>query len=462
MLLVIDFLGPLICTFSVLITGVFPRDHVPALLWSMHSSLWDLKPAAHEGHITSGNELHSLLQPIFTQNSKNLVLFLQDKLSVEDFTYYSDAPGNEKPFHNVQEILGSSPSSLVLPAVDWKATSHLLDHLRKKAAWRLVNISDPDASELVVEPSTPNLIVVKLQPCSRTNDVSTVKAFVETDKQIGKLTKILLGQGITFSAIYTALRPSRAPIRAASASQTGRRLMATEVQSPTVPDRPLNWTNGTEPCILLYATNLTLRVDTFPKPIDLTNATFFSNEVDISSSVCTDTNSTLSLRYKNPMSANGSLEVRFLMTNKFYAGSARHWFTLDSIQIFQDDVKVAEFNTSMPSAPAEYSFHCQLVGTSELAGARLVLNPITNQGVEQKWDIVISDFQIQGFNIKNNQFSYASDCASFFTPAIWMGLVTSIILLWILAYGIFMIMRLSTNDKFDDPKGQTLSVPQTD
>lgn len=71
-------------------------------------------------------------------------------------------------------------------------------------------------------------------------------------------------------------------------------------------------------------------------------------------------------------------------------------------------------------------------------------------------------FQIQGFNIENNQFSYASDCTGFFTPGIWMGLVTSLVLLWILAYGINMIMQLTTNSRFDDPKGPSLSVPQTE
>ncbi|XP_009950725.1 PREDICTED: V-type proton ATPase subunit S1-like, partial [Leptosomus discolor] len=148
----------------------------------------------------------------------------------------------------------------------------------------------------------------------------------------------------------------------------------------------------------------------------------------------------------------------FLMTNKFYGGSARNWSTLDSVEIIQDGGKFAKFNVSVISAPAEYSFHCQLVGTSNLYPARLI--PSNNEA--KNWDVFISRFQIQGFNIENNQFSYASDCTGFFTPGIWMGLVTSIVLLWILAYGIHMIMQLTTNSRFDDPKGSALSVPQTE
>nr|XP_033813560.1 V-type proton ATPase subunit S1-like [Geotrypetes seraphini] len=457
-----DVLILLICTFAILLGGVFPRAHVPALLWSTHGSLWDSTLAVHEGHIISENELHSFLQPVFTQSSKNLVLFLQDKLSVEDFTYYSEVRGNEKPFHSVQEILRFSPSSLVLPAVDWEATNHLVDYLQTKADWHLVNVTDCDASELAVESSKPNLILVKLQSFERTNDFSAVKAFVEIDKQIGKLTKTLWNQGITFSAIYTAMQPSRVPIHTAVVSHAGRQLMATEVQSPTDPYRPFNWTSGNETCILIYATNFTVKV-VGRKPFYLANETFISQDVDASSSYCSDANTTLSLKYTNLENINTSLEVRFLLTNQFYSGSARNWSTLDFIQIFEDGNQVAEFSVNPASAPAEYSFHCQLVGTSEQDGARLVSVSFGPENtIAQNWDILITEFQIQGFNIKNNQFSYASDCASFFSPAIWMGLVTSLVLLWILCYGIFMIMRLTTNDRFDDPKGQPLSIPQTD
>lgn len=71
--------------------------------------------------------------------------------------------------------------------------------------------------------------------------------------------------------------------------------------------------------------------------------------------------------------------------------------------------------------------------------------------------------QIQGFGLANGtDFSYASDCAAFFTPGIWMALLTSLILLLIFIYGVHMIMQLNTMDRFDDPKGPSISVPQTE
>lgn len=71
--------------------------------------------------------------------------------------------------------------------------------------------------------------------------------------------------------------------------------------------------------------------------------------------------------------------------------------------------------------------------------------------------------QIQGFNLLNGtNFAYASDCAGFFTAGIWMGLLTSLLMLLIFVYGLHMIMQLNTMDRFDDPKGPSISVPQTE
>ncbi|NXP31400.1 VAS1 ATPase, partial [Leiothrix lutea] len=408
--------------------------------------------AVHEGQVVSAQELTVLLQPLFTQNSRNLVLFLQDRLSVDDFTYFSESYGNKNPFQN--EILQSSPSSLVLPAVDCKATRNLLSFLQESGDWKLTNLTNLNISHLEVNGS--NLLVVQLQPLSSDlKEISSLEAIAENDKIIQRVTMDLQERGIHFSVIYTALRPSRISRRTDVMAGLRRQLMAAE-EEDSLSYPPLNVTTGNYTCILFYASNFSLKANSSVL-IDLTNATFLTQNVDISASECSDSNTTLSLKYTNPVNGISSLEIRFLMTNKFYAASARNWSTLDSVEIVQDGEKFAKFNVSGISGPAEYSFHCQLVGTSNLYPARLVPS---NEA--KNWNVFISELQIQGFNIINNQFSYASDCTGFFTPGIWMGLVTSIILLWILTYGIHMIMQLTTNSRFDDPKGPALSVPQTE
>ncbi|XP_049669580.1 V-type proton ATPase subunit S1 [Accipiter gentilis] len=449
--------APLVCTLAVLFKVSLSVDHVPMLLWATQRSQWNPDTALHEGHVVSAQELTVLLQPVFTQNSRNLILFLHDTLSIGDFTYLSEFYGNKNPFQNVQEILQSSPSSLVLPAVDCEATKYLLSFLLESGYWKLTNVTNLDVSQLEVNTSEPHLLVVQLQPLvSGLNEISTLEAVAENEKIIGRLTMDLRERGIHFSVIYTAVRPSRISRRTDVVGELRRQLMATE-EDDSLSYPPLNVTTGNDICILFYASNFSLKANSSVL-IDLTNATFVMQNVDISSSECSDINTTLSLKYTKPVNGISSLEIRFLMTNKFYGGSARNWSTLDSVEIVQDGEKFAKFNVSVISAPAEYSFHCQLVGTSNLYPARLI--PSNNEA--RNWDVFISKLQIQGFNIENNQFSYASDCTGFFTPGIWMGLVTSIILLWILAYGIHMIMQLTTNSRFDDPKGAALSVPQTE
>ncbi|NXO32563.1 VAS1 ATPase, partial [Cisticola juncidis] len=411
--------------------------------------------AVHEGQVVSAQELMALLQPLFTQNSRNLVLFLQDRLSIDDFTYFSESYGNKNPFQN--EILQSSPSSLVLPAVDCKAARYLLRDFQESGDWKLTNVTNLNISQLEVNASDPNLLVVQLQPlASDLKEISTLEAIAENDKIIGRVTMDLQERGIHFSVIYTAVRPSRISRRTDVVAGLRRQLMAAE-EEDSLSYPPLNVTTGNYTCILFYASNFTLKANRSVL-VDLTNATFLTQNVDISASECSDSNTTLSLKYTKPVNGISSLEIRFLMTNKFYEVSARKWSTLDSVEIVQDGEKFAKFNVSGISAPAEYSSHCQLVGTSNLYPARLV--PSNNEA--KNWDVFISELQIQGFNVINNQFSYASDCTGFFTPGIWMGLVTSIILLWILTYGIHMIMQLTTNNRFDDPKGPALSVPQTE
>lgn len=61
-------------------------------------------------------------------------------------------------------------------------------------------------------------------------------------------------------------------------------------------------------------------------------------------------------------------------------------------------------------------------------------------------------FKIQAFNITSGKFSPASDCATFLTPAILMGLITSLILLLVLAYALHMVIHLKHIEHDDEHK----------
>ncbi|KAM4036695.1 V-type proton ATPase subunit S1-like [Anomaloglossus baeobatrachus] len=434
--------------------GVSSLSHVPVLLWSTESSTWGTTPTLNAGHITSGQEFYQLLQQD-NRKARFLVMFLQDTLSIDDFTYYSTTYGNENPMNSIQDILDSSPGSLILPSVEKKTVNNLPSFLKQQDDWNIAIVDNLNVFSMEIDYHKSNLMIITLQSIPRSNKNAAALAFAENAKQIGRITQDLKNRGFHFTAMYTGMKPSKVVKSFDMVSKKGRELLATDT---TISYSPLSVTNGSNlSCILIYATTFIIKVNS-SVVFDLTNATFEVPSADTSLSECSDTNTTLSLVYSLTGRELSSLEVRLYMSNMFYPGSARNWFKLESVMIIPNDdmMRNASFRTTYASTPAEYSFHCQQVGTSSLHGERLVA---TNNEAKN-WEIFFSELQIQGFNIKNNQFSYASDCTSFFTAGIWMGLVSSIILLWILSYGIFMIMQLTTNDKFDDPKSQQLSVPQ--
>lgn len=72
------------------------------------------------------------------------------------------------------------------------------------------------------------------------------------------------------------------------------------------------------------------------------------------------------------------------------------------------------------------------------------------------------DVQIQvAFGATGNITAFSdfhNDCTGFFSPAIWGALFVMIILAMILSCGLTAIMDIKTMDRFDDPKGKTITI----
>jgi len=58
----------------------------------------------------------------------------------------------------------------------------------------------------------------------------------------------------------------------------------------------------------------------------------------------------------------------------------------------------------------------------------------------------------------NEKFSDGWDCVVFFTEGIWMAIITVLLMTIIILFGLNMIASLKTMDRFDDPKGKTITV----
>ncbi|XP_078111957.1 V-type proton ATPase subunit S1b [Sander vitreus] len=418
---------------------------VPLLMWSSDGLPPLASPAA--GHITSNEQLTAYLTSAFGSGPHTVLLFLQDKLSKDDFTVFGGVFGNKQDsaFQNLEAAMQSSSSSVTLPALEWSDSSAVLALLQEKLAVSPLLVDADTLSHLSVNTSASNLLLINLPYCTGL-DKSCKKVLHDNDEIIGKVLSIMKDKNVPYTAIYTGLQPSRVISETSFSSQpAGRSLLQAVVPDVKAPIM-FNGT-GSGPCIMLWAQNLSVSLSSTSEWTDLAAQT-----PSLTGSLCNNSNSLLVLSYAN-------FTLRFAMTQRFFPVSGRNWFTLDTVQLQANGLTASFIGRRNIYAPAEYSFHCQSV--TSFRDTLLVPNN-TNQNTTQ-WRLNFVDFQIQGFGLSNGtDFSYASDCAGFFTPGIWMGLVTSLLMLLIFVYGLHMIMQLNTMDRFDDPKGPSISVPQSE
>ncbi|XP_052634383.1 V-type proton ATPase subunit S1-like protein [Harpia harpyja] len=207
---------------------------------------------------------------------------------------------------------------------------------------------------------------------------------------------------------------------------------------------PLNVTVNGIPCILFWAKRIMIKFENHTQ-LDLTEKTFGVHAtVDVGDSNCSEDNAMLSLKFGDIGNLKG-LVIRFLLTTSYYQLSVQNWFSLHRLQLLYNHSIQATFNATRIYAPASYSYHCEHVSSLQRYDALLI--PSSANDLSKLWEVTFIDFQIQGFNIQEGHFAYAKDCASFFSPAILMGLVMSLILLLVLAYALHMLIHLKSLDR---------------
>ncbi|XP_016351395.1 V-type proton ATPase subunit S1-like [Sinocyclocheilus anshuiensis] len=428
---------------------------VPLLMWTSDGSNMPHLPQPAAGQTVSGGQLASYLKSALSVAPHSVLLFLQDKLSMEDFTMYGGVFGNKQDsaFLNVESALQMSSNPLVLPALDWSASHSILELFQGELGIPAVHIDLSTLKEIKLNTAQPSLLAVHLP---YTAGDQTKELLLKNDAIIGEVLDVFKSQDVPYTAVYTGLKPSRVieetPVMAGRS--VGRSLLQAPPQSSVKPPLVVNNTAG-QPCILLWADTLLARYS--GNQDDLARDIFNASADFTAGSVCNETLSRLVINYQNVLNLQ-SLRLIFSMRKIFFPVSARNWSVMEQV-VLEYDGQRAIFNASGGIySPAEYSFHCQSV--SSIQSPLLVPRSATDNA--NQWTLSFTDFQIQGFNVTGEDFSYASDCAGFFTPGIWMGLLTSLLMVFILTYGLHMIMQVRTMDRFDDPKGPAISVPQSE
>uniref|UniRef100_A0A4X2LY03 ATPase H+ transporting accessory protein 1 n=1 Tax=Vombatus ursinus TaxID=29139 RepID=A0A4X2LY03_VOMUR len=438
---------------------VSAEQRVPLVLWSSSRDLW-VPPLenTHEGHITTDIQLSCYLDHALEKGPRNVLLFLQEKLSIEDFTAYGGVFGDKQnsAFSNLESALELAPFSLILPSVDCYAVSTLTSYLKEKLGASPLRVDQATLRELKLSDTLPAVLLLRLPYTTGPGLMVLKEVLTGNDEIIGQVMSTFKSEGVPHTAILTALGPSRV-VRDLSlmSGSLGRHPLQKEkdVQtlrlSPPVLS-PVSYSD-TEPRILFWAQRFTLVYKS--QASDLTLLTFGTPTLNLTGSSWNTSFAQLVLTYNNLFGP--FLIIRFILSSHFYPVSARSWFTMDRLEIHTNKSSVA-FYFSHVTAPSIYSFRCQYVSTHRSKQGILMSSPDPTP-----WHVTFQNFQIQAFNCSGGNFSYASDCAGFFSPAIWMGLVSILLMLFIFTFSLHMLLNLKIMNHFDDPKGRTLSVSLT-
>ncbi|XP_044534879.1 V-type proton ATPase subunit S1-like [Gracilinanus agilis] len=432
-------LWPLLSLLAlVAAAAVDVKRPVPMLIWSSSHAVWVPPANAHEGHVTTDLQLSSYLQLALEKGPPRMLLLLQEELSVEDFTVFGGAFGNKQDsaFPNLENALKSAPSSLILPLVEWRAINITLPAFLKKWGPRPVMVERASLEELKLKDNASALLHLTLPHANNSGLMARKMLLTGNDEIIGQVVSKFKSEGAPYTAIMTAIQPSRV-VR----DLLLQRQMLEPPEKERESSQPLSY-NDTQPRILFWADHFI--VNNEHQSFDLSKATF-KMPVNLTGSSWNSSFAQLVLTYKDIFGP--FLTVKFKLSNRFYSVSARTWFNIEQLELRTTNSVVVFQGTGL-TGPSPFSFHCQAFSTADQNG---FLTPAPGPRL---WNVTFTGFRIQAFHVKSNNFAYACDCDGFFSGIIWMGLFSCFFLLLAFIYGLHMLLDLKTMDTFENPKAK--------
>lgn len=182
--------------------------------------------------------------------------------------------------------------------------------------------------------------------------------------------------------------------------------------------------------------------------------------ININSSFsCSETSSeqVLMIDFKQNSGIDGASIQKLIL--KFKISDNKYYYILNSSSIELNNNKIHDLvYMGTPygmETPLNYSFVCTKT-TFKLQ------NKTKDGKSNSKVWLYIQKLQLQPTGVTNNKSEYSfgriNYCQGFFSSGIWMAITSSLILAFILAFGVSLLMNVKTMDKFDDPKGKPLNI----
>jgi len=85
----------------------------------------------------------------------------------------------------------------------------------------------------------------------------------------------------------------------------------------------------------------------------------------------------------------------------------------------------------------------------------------SNMTLSMSGKVKFPGWRMQVFEVKRGKFGPMWECGELLSIGLWVGILVTLGFALICAWGFTMLASINTMDRFDDPKGKTIHIPQT-
>ncbi|CAC5417300.1 ATPeVS1 [Mytilus coruscus] len=425
-----------LCFIAVVATSVALKS--PVLIWSPSRGLSDLPPSYTGQTVNSDDFQQSYVKPLTKDN--NLVVFLQDRLSLQDLNHHADVynPYSDGgAFKNIKSFMEDQFSAQISSVMSpWSGLENIMKDFEGKVH-KVMESADLDKLDLGGQ---ANIIIVHLTPVQGSSNEG--KVFSDNDVKMAEVTKQLTKRGIKYTAVYTG--KSATKISNIQASGISRRLQAVDdVANSNATFLNITCPGRSSP-FFFYLRGLEVMAQS-------NESNYNNNNITLEDDGTTCENDTAVLKLKGK-EEDMILKLEWSM---WIDNITEYWIIRENMVFLEwkNNSKTVSANETLVikpgdlMAPKHFSYHCSMYKITTLRA-----NSTANI------TLMFDGLQFQPFNIMDDQFSDGWDCVVFFTPGIWMAIISVSIMILIVLYGLGMIASLKTMDRYDDPKGKTITV----
>lgn len=399
----------------ILTCNLVSSDDIPAMLWNIQGDALSIKPVSALGH--NDKVFADFLKDVHHQVSC-IIVFAVNKLSLEDFSANEKPPTSNSTLNNVQSFLDVQPYML-LPSV-----KDPLNYIHKAHCGVQEIVVDNKIDESIMSSVSSAVqrscvVILHISDNGIIPKESELKSvFLPSFKNSNK----------NIIGIFTAVKSSW------GVPNNDHHIMRNLLQTTASDDNFVNYTG----CIIMYAEDASIKIGN-----EDNSSVSLPFPPNLDGSACTDTTEILQLAFQTT-GVLTSVTLRFEFTQDRGSWSASAAVNMTGERAYKEEITL---DTKVIQAPVGFSFSC----------GDLVLRA-RNRSVSVA--IKMNRFQIQPYQVQE-VFSDSFDCVSFFTIPIWMGIFVGLLFIVITNIGVYMLFSVHTMDRFDDPKGKTISVSAT-